>query len=38
MDMRLIDSNHISITFLFQGDKKESHERIDLRRSAKKND
>lgn len=36
MEMRLIDSNHISITFQFQGDKKESHERIDLRRSAKK--
>jgi len=36
MEMRLLDSNHISITFLFLSDKKESHERIDLRRSTKK--
>jgi hypothetical protein len=38
MEMRLIDSNHINVTFLFQSGGKESHERIDLRRSAKKND
>jgi hypothetical protein len=36
MEMRLIDSNHISITFLFQSGGKESHERIDLKRSGEK--
>jgi hypothetical protein len=36
MEMRLVDSNHINITFLFQSGGKESQERIDLKRSAKK--
>lgn len=36
MEMRLIDSNHINITFLFQTGDKESHERIELKRSVKK--
>jgi hypothetical protein len=36
MEMRLIDSNHINITFLFQAGEKESRELIDLKRSAKK--
>ena len=36
MEMGLIDPNHISINFLFLSDKKESYERIDLRRSTKK--
>jgi hypothetical protein len=36
MEMRLIDSNHINITFLFQAGAKESRERIDLKRSGKK--
>jgi hypothetical protein len=36
MEMRLVDSNHITITFLFQSGGKESRERIDLKRSVKK--
>lgn len=36
LEMRLIDSNHINITFLFKGDGKESRELIDLKRSGTK--
>lgn len=36
MEMRLIDPNHIVVTFLFQNGNKESRERIDLKRSNKK--
>jgi hypothetical protein len=36
MEMRLIDSNHINITFLFRGGGKDSRELIDLKRSGTK--
>jgi len=38
MEMRWIDPNHINVTFLFQSGNKESRERIDLKRAAKKHD
>jgi hypothetical protein len=38
MEMRWIDPNHINVTFLFQSGNKESRERIDLKRTPKKND
>jgi hypothetical protein len=38
MEMRWVDPNHINVTFLFQSGNKESRERIDLKRAAKKHD
>src|SRR6184192_1957294 len=38
MEMRWINPNHINVTFLFQSGNKESRERIDLKRAAKKHD
>jgi hypothetical protein len=36
LEMRLIDSNHITVTFLFQSGVKESRERIALKRVERK--
>lgn len=36
LEIRLIDSNHITVTFLFQSGGKESREHIDLKRVEKK--
>jgi hypothetical protein len=36
LEIRLIDSNHITVTFLFQSGGKESRERISLQRVEKK--
>jgi hypothetical protein len=36
LEMRLIDSNHITVTFLFQNGDKESRERIVLKRVERK--
>ena len=36
LEIRLIDSNHIIVTFLFQSGGKESHEQISLQRVEKK--
>jgi hypothetical protein len=36
MEMRLIDPNHIVVTFLFQSGNNQSRERIDLKRSSQK--
>jgi len=35
LEMRIIDSNHLTLTFLFQGGNKESRERIVLKRIEK---
>ena len=36
MEIRLIDPNHIVVTFLFQSGNNQSRERIDLKRSSQK--
>ena len=36
LEMRLIDSNHITVTFLFQSGSQESRERIVLKRTERK--
>jgi hypothetical protein len=36
LELRLTDSNHITVTFLFQSDGKESREKIVLKRTDKK--
>jgi hypothetical protein len=36
LELRLIDSNHITVTFLFQSGGKESRERIALKRVERK--
>jgi hypothetical protein len=35
LEMRIIDLNHLTLTFLFQGGNKESRERIVLKRVEK---